>query len=305
MSGADESTSTSASASATPRGADRAQRRTIVLTGASSGIGLVAAEQLSALGAEVAVVGRNPERTRAIAERIGATPFLADFERLDDVRALAAALLDRYETIDVLANNAGGLNHARELTADGHERTIQTNHLAPFLLTHLLRPRLEETAATGREVRIVNTASLANRFGRLRLDDLDWERRPWRGGWPAYGTAKLATILFTIELAERLTGTGVTAYSFHPGTIATNFGRTSPLIRFGALVTRGSYGVPVAEGAAPLIRLAAEAPVLAPSGTYFDRLKANGATAAQAKDAQLGRDLWAVTQQLVGANAPV
>lgn len=291
--------------SASPRGDAEAMQRTVVLTGASSGIGVVAAEQLSALGAQVAVVGRNPERTRAIAERVGATPFLADFERLDDVRALAAALLDRYETIDVLANNAGGLNHARELTVDGHERTIQTNHLAPFLLTHLLRPRLEETAATGREVRIVNTASLANRFGRLRLDDLDWEHRPWRGGWPAYGTAKLATILFTVELAERLTGTGVTAYSFHPGTIATNFGRTSPLVRFGALVTRGSYGVPVAEGAAPLIRLAAEAPVLAPSGTYFDRLKANGATAAQAKDAQLGRDLWAVTQQLVGANAPV
>lgn len=299
MSGTDESGAREAGAPA------RRQRRTIVLTGASSGIGVVAAEQLSALGDEVAVVGRNPERTRAIAERIGATPFLADFERLDDVRALAAALLDRYETIDVLANNAGGLNHARELTVDGHERTIQTNHLAPFLLTHLLRPRLEATAATGREVRVVNTASLANRFGRLRLDDLDWEHRPWRGGWPAYGTAKLATILFTVELAERLTGTGVSAYSFHPGTIATNFGRTSPLIRFGALVTRGSYGVPVAEGAAPLIRLAAEAPVLAPSGTYFDRLKANGATAAQAKDAQLGRDLWAVTQQLVGANAPV
>lgn len=280
-------------------------RRTIVLTGASSGIGVIAAEQLAALGNDVAVVGRNPERTRAVAERVGATPFLADFERLDDVRALAAALLDRYETIDVLANNAGGLNHERLLTADGHERTIQNNHLAPFLLTHLLRPRLEATAADGRDVRIVNTASLANRFGRLRLDDLDWERRPWRGGWPAYGTAKLATILFTVELAERLTGTGVTAYSFHPGTIATNFGRTSPLIRFGALVTRGTYGIPVAEGAAPLVRLAAETPVLAPSGTYFDKLAANGATTAQAKDAQLGRDLWAVTQTLVGADAPV
>ncbi|WP_313546060.1 SDR family NAD(P)-dependent oxidoreductase [Leifsonia aquatica] len=287
------------------RAEDASRRRTIVLTGASSGIGTVAAEQLSALGNEVAVVGRNPERTRAIAERIGATPFLADFERLDDVRALADALLDRYETIDVLANNAGGLNHRRELTVDGHERTIQNNHLAPFLLTHLLRPRLEETAALGRDVRVVNTASLANRFGSLRLDDLDWERRRWAGGWRAYGTAKLATILFTVELAERLTGTGVTAYSFHPGTIATNFGRTSPLIRFGALVTRGTYGIPVEEGAAPLVRLAAEPPVLAPSGTYFDRFTVNGATTAQAKDAQLGRDLWTVTQTLVGVGAPV
>jgi NAD(P)-dependent dehydrogenase (short-subunit alcohol dehydrogenase family) len=290
--------------SGTPE-SDDTGRRTIVLTGASSGIGAVAAEQLSALGNEVAVVGRNPERTRAVANRVGATPFLADFERLDDVRALAEALLDRYETIDVLANNAGGLNHVRELTVDGYERTIQNNLLAPFLLTHLLRPRLEATAAAGRDVRVINTASLANRFGRLRLEDLDWEHRPWRGGWPAYGTAKLATILFTVELAERLTGTGVTAYSFHPGTIATNFGRTSPLIRFGALVTRGTYGIPVAEGAAPLIRLAAETPVLAPSGTYFDRLKANGATTDQAKDAQLGRDLWAVSEQLVGVSETV
>ncbi|MGJ4842929.1 SDR family NAD(P)-dependent oxidoreductase [Leifsonia sp. Le1] len=280
-------------------------RRTIVLTGASSGIGLVAAQRLSEQGNEVAVVGRNPERTRGIAEKIGATPFLADFEKLDEVRALAGALLDRYDTIDVLANNAGGLNAKRELTVDGHERTIQANHLAPFLLTHLLRPRLEQTAALGRDVRVVSTASLANRFGHLRLDDLDWEKRAWLGGWRAYGTAKLATILFIRELAERLTGTGVDAFSFHPGTIATNFGRTSPLIRFGAFVTRNGYGVPVEAGAAPLVRLAAEAPVGAPSGTYFDRLSANGPTAAQAKDAQLGRDLWTITEQLVGVDTRV
>ncbi|WP_348787096.1 SDR family NAD(P)-dependent oxidoreductase [Leifsonia sp. NPDC080035] len=278
-------------------------RRTVVVTGASSGIGAVAAARLAESGDEVAVVGRNPERTRAVAERAGATPFLADFERLDDVRALAAALLERYETIDVLANNAGGLYSRRELTADGHERTIQTNHLAPFLLTHLLRPRLEETAARGRDVRVVSTASLANRFGKLRLDDLDWERRPWRGGWQAYGTAKLATILFAAELGERLTGTGVTAYSFHPGTVVTSFGATSPLIRFGNAVTGGRYGVGPEKGAAPLLHLAGPVPVGAPSGTYFDRFRANGAMAAQARDAQLGRDLWALTAERVGVPA--
>ena len=278
--------------------------RTIVITGASSGIGVVAAERLAAAGDEVAVVGRNPERTRAVAERIGATPFLADFERLDDVRTLAAVLLDRYETIDVLANNAGGLNHERELTVDGHERTIQANHLAPFLLTALLRPRLIGTAAAGRDVRVVSTASLANRFGQLRVDDLDWEQRPWQGGWRAYGTAKLATILFVSELAEQLTGTGVTAYSFHPGTIATNFGSTSPLIRFGHLVTRSTFGIPVEAGAAPLLFLAGPAPVGAPSGTYFDRLTANGRTNPQARNAQLGRDLWAASEALVGLRTP-
>ncbi|RDV44158.1 short-chain dehydrogenase [Leifsonia sp. ku-ls] len=275
--------------------------RTVIVTGASSGIGAVAAEQLAAGGDEVAVVGRNPERTRSVAERIGATPFLADFERLDDVRALAAALLDRYETIDVLANNAGGLYHERALTVDGHERTIQANHLAPFLLTALLRPRLIESAAAGRDVRVVSTASLANRFGDLRVDDLDWEKRPWQGGWRAYGTAKLATILFAAELAEQLTGTGVSAYSFHPGTIATNFGNQSPLVRFGHLVTRSTFGIPVAEGAAPLVRLAGPAAVGAPSGTYFDRLRANGRTNPQARNAQLGRDLWSASERLVVA----
>lgn len=273
--------------------------RTVIVTGASSGIGAVAAEQLAAGGDEVAVVGRNPERTRSVAERIGATPFLADFERLDDVRALAEALLDRYDTIDVLANNAGGLYHEHALTVDGHERTIQANHLAPFLLTSLLRPRLIESAADGRDVRVVSTASLANRFGDLRVDDLDWEKRPWRAGWRAYGTAKLATILFAAELAEQLTGTGVTAYSFHPGTIATNFGSQSPLVRFGHLVTRSTFGIPVAEGAAPLVRLAGPAAVGAPSGTYFDRLRANGRTNPQARNAQLGRDLWAASESLI------
>lgn len=273
--------------------------RTVIVTGASSGIGAVAAEQLAAGGDQVAVVGRNPERTKAVAERIGATPFLADFERLDDVRALAEALLDRYETIDVLANNAGGLYHERALTADGHERTIQANHLAPFLLTSLLRPRLIESAAAGRDVRVICTASVANRFGELRVDDLDWEKRPWQGGWRAYGTAKLATILFAAELAEQLTGTGVTAYSFHPGTIATNFGSQSPLVRFGHLVTRSTFGIPVAEGAAPLVRLAGPAAVGAPSGTYFDRLRANGRTNPQARNAQLGRDLWSASERLV------
>jgi len=101
------------------------------------------------------------------------------------------------------------------------------------------------------------------------------------------------------ELAEQLTGTGVTAYSFHPGTIATNFGSQSPLVRFGHLVTRSTFGIPVAEGAAPLVRLAGPAAVGAPSGTYFDRLRANGRTHPQARNAQLGRDLWAASESLV------
>ena len=279
-------------------------KRTIVLTGASSGIGADAAGSLAEQGAELAIVGRNPERTRAVAERVGGTAFIADFDHLDDVRALGDALLDRYDRIDVLANNAGGLVSKRALTVDGHERTIQSNHLAPFLLTDLLLPRLIASVGEDRHVRVVSTASVANLFGKLRLDDLNWEKRVWIGGFRAYGTSKLATILFIRELAERLTGSGVSAYSFHPGAVATSFGQSSAFIRFGTRVNRGSFGISPAEGAAPLVALAGDTPVAVPSGTYFDRLTANGRVAAQAKDAQLGRDLWKASAKLLGIAQP-
>jgi NAD(P)-dependent dehydrogenase (short-subunit alcohol dehydrogenase family) len=274
-------------------------RRVIVLTGGSSGIGASAADVLAAQGAHIAVVGRNRERTTAVAQRVGGESFLADYDHLDDVRALADRLLARYDRIDVLANNAGGLISRRAMTVDGHERTFQTNHLAPFLLTNLLLPRLIENAADA-SVRVVSTASMANLFGRLRLDDVDWQKRAWLGGWRAYGSAKLANILFIRELAERATGTGIEAFSFHPGTVVTSFGATSPLIRFGNLVTGGRYGISAERGAMPLVALAGPAPVGAPSGTYFDRMTPNGKVSARARDPQLARDLWALSARLVG-----
>jgi NAD(P)-dependent dehydrogenase (short-subunit alcohol dehydrogenase family) len=278
---------------------------TIVLTGASSGLGAEAAALLAAQGAQLAIVGRNPERTRAVADRVGGEAFVADFDHLDDVHALADALLKRYERIDVLANNAGGLVSKRSLTPDGNERTIQSNHLAPFLLTALLLPRLIESARAGADARVVSTASMANLFGDLRLDDLNWDGRRYGSGFKAYGTSKLATVMFIHELAERLTGTGVRAYSFHPGAVVTNFGHSNAFIRFGNTVTRGHYGIPATEGAVPLVALAGNATVGAPSGTYFDRLKANGRVARQAKDAQLGRDLWSLSAELVGVEPSV
>lgn len=279
------------------------ERRTIVITGASSGIGEHAAQTLAAEGARVAVVGRNPERTRAVADRIGAETFIADFERLDDVRRLASELLARLDRIDVLAHNAGGLYSRRETTVDGHERTIQTNHLAPFLLTRLLHDRLVQSAHEA-PVRVISTASMANLFGSLRVDDLDWLQRPWRGGWQAYGTSKLATILFARELGERLTGTGITVYSFHPGTIVTRFGGQSPLIRFGNAVTAGHYGRSTADGAAPLLALIGAETPGAPTGTYFDRFTPNGRVNSQVHNPQLARDLWAATERMLGLGAP-
>ena len=262
--------------------------KTIVLTGASSGIGANAAGRLAATGWNVAVVGRNPERTRAVAEKVGGTAFLADYDRLDDVRELAASLSQRYERIDVLANNAGGLIHARGISADGNERTFQHNHLAPFLLTNLLAPKLTDA-------RIIGTASVANLFGSLRLDDLQWRKRPWLGGWQAYGTSKIATILFTQSLAER----GFEAYAFHPGYVATSFGVDSPLVKFANFVSRNSLGISAEQGASPLVHLATTADTGVPSGTYFDGLKPYGRIDGSARKPGVAEALWKASEELV------
>ena len=265
--------------------------RTIVITGASSGIGANAAGRLAAEGWEVAVVGRNPERTKSVAERVGGTPFLADYDRLDDVRALAGALQQRYDSINVLANNAGGLIHAKGVSEDGHERTLQHNHLAPFLLTSLLLPVL-----TASNARVIGTASVANRAGSLRLDDLEWQKRPWLGGWRAYGTSKIATILFAQELARR---TSLEAYSFHPGYVATSFGAESPFVKFGNAVSGGRLAITPEQGATPLVRLASAETVDAANGTYFDRLKPNGAISASGTRPGVAEALWDATEKLV------
>lgn len=272
--------------------------KTAVVTGASSGIGAVAARRLGELGWRVAVVGRDPVRTRAVAASVPpvrgvtAEPFIVDYDRLDEVRALAQELLARFDTIDVLLNNAGGLVSPRQLSADGFEKTFQHNHLAPFLLSNLLRERLE--AAGGR---VVSTASVGNTMGAIRLDDLQWQQRPWLGGWRAYGTAKLETILFIRELARR---SSLEAYSVHPGYVSTRFGTDSRLVRLSTALRSGGFGIPAEEGAMPLVRLATDEKVPGQNGGYFDRLSPNGRTARQAGEPGLAAALWERSAELVG-----
>lgn len=276
--------------------------RVVVITGASSGIGRETARVAAERGDHVAVVGRNPARTRTVAAETGGEAYLADFDRLDDVRMLAGQLLARYDRIDALVNNAGGLVSEWELTADGHERTFQSNVLAPFLLTRLLLPRLEATAELPEvvpgTVRVLATASMANQWGRLALDDLEWAERPYRRGWPVYGTAKLAVVMWIRELAERLTG--VSAYSVHPGAVATSFGGTSRLVRLGNVVLAGHWGRSALSGAEPLIAFSSTFPMDAPSGTYFSRFRPFGRTAPQASDAGLRHELFELLSELTG-----
>ncbi len=193
--------------------------RTIVLTGASDGLGAAAAKRLSRSGENVVVVGRSPQKTAAVAADIGADHFVTDFADLTQVRALADELLARYPRIDVLANNAGGMMGDRSVTVDGHEKTFQVNHLAPFLLTMLLLDRLIESRAS-----VVNTSSVGNKlFGNLDIDDLESEHD--YTAQRAYGNAKLENILFTKELHRRYHDAGISTAALHPGGVASNFGK--------------------------------------------------------------------------------
>ena len=266
--------------------------RTIVLTGASSGIGRVAAIKLAEGGATVAVVGRNPERTLAVADLSSGPSYICDFDLLDDVRRLGATLLAEHPRIDVLANNAGGVIAHHELTVDGFERTLQLNYLAPYLLTRLLLARVAESGG-----RVICTSSVANRYGRVDLDDLNWTRRRWMFGWFAYSTAKLMTNLFVRELAKRST---VPAYSFHPGFVRSEFGQEWGPMRLTKLLTKGNYGISNEKGAEPLIHLAGAAAIEELSGTYFHRSRAYGKQTRQAQDDKLAELLWERTSELVG-----
>lgn len=271
--------------------------KTVVITGASSGIGAAAARWFAESGATVAVVGRSPDKTRAVARQIGGQAHPADYGRLDDVRRLAGDLLAAYERIDILANNAGAIFTARTISADGHEMTFQVNHLAPFLLTNLLLARL---AAAPGGARVINTASNAYRRARLNLDDLDGASRPQQQAYPA---SKLATILFTRELPRRTQGTGITAAAFHPGLIRTDIGRDSRVFRVVMNSWLGRAVVPAPRrGAEPLLHLATVADPQPLNGAYFNRLKPEDPANEQARDPALARQLWERSARLTGVN---
>jgi NAD(P)-dependent dehydrogenase (short-subunit alcohol dehydrogenase family) len=270
--------------------------RTIVITGASDGIGAAAARELSAAGNRVVIVGRSPQRTKAVADGLGADHLIADFTRLADVRILAAELLRRYPRIDVLANNAGGIMGAREITADGHEKTFQVNHLAPFLLTSLLMDRLVESRAT-----VINTSSAANRFGRLNLDDLDNERKYSPN--KAYGDAKLANILFTRELHRRYSGRGIVTAAFHPGVVATSFSTDSTsIMRLVYQTALKRLLLTPEKGADTLVWLASTAAgVDWQSGAFYEKRRVQKAN-SQAADAGLATALWERSVDLVATD---
>jgi len=276
-----------------------------VVTGANSGVGKATAIALAAAGARTVITARNEARGRAAREDIRRTTgsdqvdlVVFDLADLASVRAGAAELLDRTERIDVLVNNAGLVLSDRQVTVDGFEATFATNHLGPFLLTRLLTDRLVESAPA----RVVNVASTAHRGARTGLDFDDLQSTGHYRGMQAYSRSKLANILFTTELARRLDGTGVTANSVHPGTVASGFARdddASGFLAFGVKVIKPFILTP-AKGARTSVYVATSPDLAGVTGQYFVKCRVRTPSPA-ARDEAAAILLWSVSEELVGA----
>lgn len=275
------------------------QGKVVVITGATSGIGRVGAEQLAGMGARLVLVARDKVRGEAALDRLrqrapGAAHRVhyADLSRIADMKRVAGEIAAGEPRIDVLVNNAGALFGSRRLTADGLELTFATNHLSAFVLTHGLRDRL----AAAKTARIVNTSSRAHQLAAQNLTD--WQSaRNFGGFFGAYARSKLYNILFTRELARRLAGTGVTANAFHPGIVATRFGDESgPIL---SLLVRAAkwFAISPERGADTLVYLASSAEAGGASGLYYYKRKPV-APAPAAQDEEAAKLLWAESERL-------
>jgi retinol dehydrogenase-12 len=274
------------------------QGKVVLITGATDGIGFVAARELARLGAAVVAVGRNADKTAAVVERIRKETgnphvegLLADLSSQQDIRRLAQQFRERHDRLDVLLNNAGALFHPRRESVDGIEMTFALNHLGYFLLTNLLLDLLKASAPS----RIVNVSSAAHHRGRLDFDDLQRKRGYFSFG--VYSASKLANLLFTYELARRLQGTGVTANALHPGLVASRFAVNNGWL---GGVLRGliwAFGIRPEQGARTLIYLASSPEVEGVTGEYFQNEKVRESSPAS-HDEEAARRLWDISESL-------
>jgi NAD(P)-dependent dehydrogenase (short-subunit alcohol dehydrogenase family) len=262
----------------------------ILVTGSTDGIGKQTALELAQQGATVLVHGRNPVRGEQVVDEIRrvtgnqrVTLVVADLSKMAEVRQLAERVQAQTPHLDVLLHNAGTMMKTRELTEDGFETTFAVNHLAPFLLTHLLLDPVKAATPS----RIITVASTTHTQGRLEFDNLRWDKK--FSTYAAYSRSKLANILFANELAERLQGTGVTSNSLHPGVIGTK-------------MLRDHYnmdGDSVEAGAETSVYLATSPDVTTVTGQYFVRKKI-APVAPAVQDMQLQKRLWQVSSEVLG-----
>lgn len=277
------------------------QGKTVLISGATNGIGKVAAVELAKLGAQVVIIGRNPVKTADTLREIQSASgnkdvhaLTADLSSMAEVRRVASEFKQQFPRLDVLLNNAGGVFTSREETVDGYEMTFALNHLSYFLLTNLLLDTLKASAPS----RIVNVSSDAHQMGALDLDNLQ------KGGFSAYSQSKLMNIMFTYELARRLEGTGVTANALHPGFVSTGFGRNNSGLMKLAISVATLFALKPADGAKTSIYLASSPEVANVTGKYFDKSKPRKSSAASYDEAAQKR-LWTISEQLTGIAAAV
>jgi NAD(P)-dependent dehydrogenase (short-subunit alcohol dehydrogenase family) len=282
------------------------QDKIVLVTGATSGIGEVTARELAQQGAHVIILARNRDKAAATQRDIIAATgnnrvdtVLADLSVLQQVRDVAAELHTKYPRLDVLVNNAGLMFGAeREVSADGYEMTLATNHLGPFLLTSLLLDLLQKSPAA----RIVNVASMAYRFSKPTLDDIQSER-DYSPIWE-YGNTKLWNIMFTQELAQRLRTHGihnVTTNCLHPGAVATGYGQQSGGWLSAAIKLARPFMISPEKGAETSIFLASDAKIANVSGGYFSKKKAEPVKSSFNTPAN-NRRLWEMSEQLTNTN---
>ncbi|MEV0395659.1 SDR family NAD(P)-dependent oxidoreductase [Polymorphospora rubra] len=280
-------------------------RRTVVVTGGSSGIGLAAAVALAGAGDEVVLVGRQQAKLARAADRVTAVAgrpprtYRADFARLAEVRQLADRLRADLSRIDVLVNNAGQLAPRTRATVDGHDVTMQVNHLGGFLLSQLLLDRLRAAAGPAGPARIVTTGSLAEAWGPLDVDRPAAPVARYRGRWLAYGASKQANLLFTVEAARRFAPLGVVPTCFFPGLVQTRFGRSSLLFSLAKSIPL-LFRTPE-QGADTLVWLATDDEALVPGG-YF-AFRAPFAATPRSTDPDRARRLWSASLRAVGLPA--
>ncbi len=275
-----------------------------LVTGATSGIGAATALGLATLGATVVIVGRNADKcsreARKIQRKTGnkSVAFLvADLSIQSDIRRVAHEFNQHYERLDVLVNNAGGYFHERRLSADGLEMTFALNHLAYFLLTHLLMENLQASGTA----RVINVASRDHRAGQIDFDDLMAEKHYDRH--KAYAQSKLANILFTYELARRRGGAGATVNALSPGLVRTNLGANNGWLRkkFLNLISRGRISTD--EGADTPIYLASSPDLEGITGRYFIKRKETPSSDAS-YDRPVAERLWTVSEALTNLPCP-
>lgn len=275
--------------------------KTVLITGATAGIGRITARELAAAGARILLVARAREKAEATREWIrGQTgnalvePIIADLSSLEGVRSVARTINSSAAGVDVLVNNVGAVFTRRVESVDGIEMTFALNHLAPFLLTNLLLDALKRRAPS----RVVTVSSDAHRGATMDFDDLEGRRR-YRG-WTAYGRSKLANLLFTYELARKLDGSGITANALHPGFVASEFGKNNGgFMRTAMSIAQRLGGITVEEGARTSVYLAASGEVQGVTGKYFEKCRQQESSAASHDRDSMSR-LWEISEKITG-----